>query len=224
VDPSELGNAVLRLGLATLLGGVIGWQREAHDRPAGFRTHILVCVGSCLVMIVSLGVASPLVSGTQRADPGRIAAQVVSGIGFLGAGTILRQGSVVRGLTTAASLWTVAAIGLAAGVGGAFAALAGIATVLVLATLTVLRSLEAMLVARGRFHELQAEADRQAVGSLLAGLAARGISILSIETSPLDQGALQRLRLTLRVPPDAPIGEMAREFAEMPGIRAMDWD
>ena len=113
----------IRLVLALALTGIIGWERERLRKPAGFRTHILVGLGACLVMMVSLSMAD-LYPGLQRVDPGRIAAQVVVGIGFLGAGTILRsKEGIVSGLTTAASLWVVSGIGLAVGCGfyrGAF--------------------------------------------------------------------------------------------------------
>src|SRR5688572_6987783 len=111
--------------LAALLGGLVGWERERRDRPAGLRTHILVCLGSALITLVSIQL-----SGT-RFDPGRIAAQIVSGIGFLGAGTIMRQGNVVRGLTTAASLWTVAGIGMAVAASWETAILGGTAALIV---------------------------------------------------------------------------------------------
>lgn len=107
---SEL-EVVLRLILSAIIGGAIGIEREASNRPAGFRTHILVSVGSTLIMLVSAyGMG-------EGADPARLAAQVVSGIGFLGAGTILRTGNHIKGLTTAASLWVCAGIGLAIGAG-----------------------------------------------------------------------------------------------------------
>jgi len=112
-----LGEMALRLGLAAGLAGVIGWERERLRKPAGFRTHILVGVGSALIMMVSLYMVD-LSPGSQGVDPGRIAAQVVVGIGFLGAGTILRsREGIVSGLTTAASLWVVSGIGLAVGCG-----------------------------------------------------------------------------------------------------------
>src|SRR5690348_13480184 len=98
---------LLRLGTATLMGGLVGVEREQRDRPAGLRTHLLVCLGSTLITIVSIEM------GGTHYDPARIAAQIVSGIGFLGAGTIFRSGSVVRGLTTAAGLWVVSGIGMA---------------------------------------------------------------------------------------------------------------
>src|SRR6185503_21198114 len=103
-----------RLCLAALLGGLVGLEREFHSQPAGLRTHMIVCVGSCLIMLVSMFMST---GNPSHSDPGRIAAQVVAGVGFLGAGAIMRSGLSVRGLTTAACLWTVAAIGLAVGSG-----------------------------------------------------------------------------------------------------------
>ncbi|HXX95174.1 MAG TPA: MgtC/SapB family protein [Planctomycetota bacterium] len=104
-----------KLGMAAVLGGLIGFERELHSQPAGLRTHMLVAIGSCLIMLVSLYMWEHV--DRQKADPGRIAAQVVAGIGFLGAGAIMRFGMSVRGLTTAACLWTAAGIGLAVGAG-----------------------------------------------------------------------------------------------------------
>jgi putative Mg2+ transporter-C (MgtC) family protein len=105
-----------RLMIATLLSGLIGYEREIHGRAAGLRTTILVGVGSCLIMMTSMNLHS-MYQGIANVDPSRIPAQVVSGIGFLGAGTILRFNASVRGLTTAAALWAVAGIGLAIGCG-----------------------------------------------------------------------------------------------------------
>jgi len=113
-------DALLRLAVAAALGGAVGIEREIRDREAGVRTHLLVALGSALFTIVSAyGFHEFLTSGDNvvRADPTRIAAQIVTGIGFLGAGAILREGLSVRGLTTAGSLWVVAAIGMAAGAG-----------------------------------------------------------------------------------------------------------
>src|SRR5207245_966444 len=140
-----------RLAVAAGLGGAIGFERELREREAGLRTHILVCVGSALFTIVSAyGFRGFLESGDQviRADPTRIAAQIVTGIGFLGAGAIIRQGLSVRGLTTAATLWLVAAIGMAAGAGWYSAAL--IATAGALITLGPLRVVAYRLITRYR--------------------------------------------------------------------------
>ena len=133
---------LIRLALASLFGALIGLERERKDWAAGLRTHMLVSVGSCLIMIVSaFGFADILGTEHVSLDPSRVAAQVVSGIGFIGAGTILflKQGAV-RGLTTAAGLWTVAAIGLATGGGLYFAA--GATTIIALIILWVLKPIE----------------------------------------------------------------------------------
>ncbi len=128
---------IIRLCAAAILGGIVGVERGSADRPAGLRTHILVCAGSALIMMVSLYGSDGLTAGR---DSSRIAAQVVSGIGFLGAGTILHDGFNVRGLTTAASLWMVAAIGLACGSGMFIIAI--FATVIMLITLVTFHGLE----------------------------------------------------------------------------------
>lgn len=130
---------VLRLVIAALLGGFIGFERERHNkRIAGFRTHILVCVGSSLIMLTSLYIFD-LYGRNAPVDPARIAAGVVTGIGFLGAGTIIRSQVSVTGLTTAASLWTVSGIGLAVGCG--FYVAGSTATIIVLAALYILRKI-----------------------------------------------------------------------------------
>lgn len=112
---------LVKLVLAALAGGVVGLEREKHGRPAGLRTHILVSLGACLMMIVSeafqLKYAAFDVNSSVRLDPGRTAAQIITGIGFLGAGVIIKEGITVRGLTTAASLWLVAGLGMAFGMG-----------------------------------------------------------------------------------------------------------
>ena len=142
---------VLRLALAAALGAAIGLEREIREREAGLRTHLLVSLGSALFTIVSAyGFHAFLSSGQSvvRADPSRIAAQIVTGIGFLGAGAIIRQGLSVRGLTTAATLWVVAAIGLATGAGYYSAAV--VTTVLVLVSLWPLRILAHRIFVRFR--------------------------------------------------------------------------
>lgn len=139
-DPAWLRLDLLgRLLLAALLGGIVGLEREWSGKPAGFRTNLLICVGAALLTDLSIAVAvaaDPL----AMADPGRIAAQIVSGIGFLGAGTIIQSRAGVVGLTTAATLWVVAAIGMAVGA-GAFVEAVG-TTALVVVALLVLGQLE----------------------------------------------------------------------------------
>lgn len=115
--PTGTLDILVRLSAAAVFGGVIGFERDVHGRSAGLRTHLLVCVGSALFMLVSLSTPGFLEGTSIRVDPGRIAAQIVTGIGFLGAGVVIKQGASVRGLTTAACLWVTAALGMAAGGG-----------------------------------------------------------------------------------------------------------
>ena len=130
---------LLRLVLACVLGGLIGYERQARRKSAGLRTNILVCLGSCLIMVLSENIYQQ-VEGLTNADPARLAAQVVSGIGFLGAGTIMKEGLTVKGLTTAACLWVVSGVGLAVGAG--FYAGALFTSFLVFATLGTLSRLD----------------------------------------------------------------------------------
>jgi putative Mg2+ transporter-C (MgtC) family protein len=150
----ELDVAV-KLLLAALAGGLVGLEREKHGRPAGLRTNLLVAVGSCVMVIVSEAFYTKYggfdAQSMLRIDPSRVAAQIVTGVGFLGAGVILKEGPSVRGLTTAASLWTVAGLGMAFGMG--FYSLGAIATVLVLISLTFLKKLDP-IIRKDRFLTL----------------------------------------------------------------------
>ncbi len=148
---------ITRLLTAAALGSIIGFERERLLWAAGIRTHMVVCVGSCLIMIVSaFGFADSLSSKNVVLDPSRVAAQVVSGIGFLGAGAILARGEIVRGLTTAASIWTVAAIGLAVGGGLYFAASASTGIIIVI--LAGIKPLEEAYRARNQSCRLKVDA------------------------------------------------------------------
>jgi putative Mg2+ transporter-C (MgtC) family protein len=138
---------IVRLLFAAVLGGMIGFEREYHGREAGFRTHLLVAVGACLMMIISENFAikygGELSSGPIRVDPSRVAAQIVTGIGFLGAGAIIKEGAYIRGLTTAAGLWVAAGLGMAVGSGLYFAAAA--TGILSLVALLLLKKVDARL-------------------------------------------------------------------------------
>jgi putative Mg2+ transporter-C (MgtC) family protein len=148
--------------MAALLGSVIGFERERLNWAAGLRTHMLVCVGASLMMMVSaFGFADALTQKNVVLDPSRVAAQVVSGIGFLGAGSILLRGEVVRGLTTAASLWSVAGIGLAVG-GGMYAAAFG-ATIIILIILAGVKPLERRFISVKQQRNIQLLAVRGSV-------------------------------------------------------------
>jgi putative Mg2+ transporter-C (MgtC) family protein len=143
------------LVLAAILGGAIGWERQHAHKPAGLRTNILICMGAALLTDLSARVAE---SASGPADPGRIAAQIVTGMGFLGAGSIIQSRGNVTGLTTAATLWVVAAIGMSVGFGANVEA-AG-ATALVLFVLIPLRALDARVEGRNRRKEDRVAASR----------------------------------------------------------------
>ncbi len=151
----------MRVVVSAILGGLVGLEREIHGCAAGLRTHILVSMGSAVFMVTSLLVAMEYasVSGT---DPARIAANVVTGIGFLGAGAIIRYGASIRGLTTAASIWAVAAVGLAAG--GGFYMMAVLASVIIIGTLFLSR-LEVKMELKRRGRKLVVKFDAKAGGS-----------------------------------------------------------
>lgn len=175
----------LRLLLAAVLGAAIGIEREAREQPAGMRTHMLVAVGSAAFTVLSIyGFQAP------GADPARVAAQIVTGIGFLGAGAILKFGVNVRGLTTAASLWAVAAVGMGAGAGAWGVALG--TTVIVIFSLGPLRFVEKRLFGstRGRRHVQVTAADTSAFGRLLDALDEHADRVREVGSTRSDTGAI----------------------------------
>lgn len=188
----------IRLTTAAVLGGLVGLERHRADKAAGLRTHMLVCVGSALFMIVSAhGFGEVLRPSLVRLDPSRVASQVVSGIGFLGAGTILRRKDEVFGLTTAASIWAVAAVGLAAG-GGMFAA-AVAATAVVLLTLTGMRWVEDRIVVRTATRVLSLLVVDGEAAERLAGseFARPGLKVSRLRFSAGDRPGTRRVEATL---------------------------
>ena len=173
---------VWRLVLAALFGTIIGLDREYREKEAGFRTHFLVSLGSALMMIVSqYGFSEILTHDGVSLDPSRIAAQVVSGIGFIGAGTIIFNHQIVRGLTTAASLWATAGIGLTAGAGMSWLALA--ATILTLVALEGLSLVFRSLGSR-RMVVVFSASDRTGVADTLDRIRTDGYMVVSYEVVP----------------------------------------
>lgn len=173
-------DVLIRLVMALFLGGLIGYERQACNKAAGLRTHVLVCVGSCLIMVLSINIYYT-VQGLTNADPTRLAAQVVSGIGFLGAGTIMKEGATVKGLTTAASLWVVSGVGLAAGSGYYLSAI--LATGLVFITLSALSRFEKWIChIDGAVNLLISAADQPGqIGRICSRLGQYGLNIKDIK-------------------------------------------
>ena len=208
-----------RLATAAVLGGAIGFERERQLWAAGIRTHMLVSVGACLVMIVSAyGFQHVLSEPHVILDPSRVAAQVVSGIGFLGAGAILLRGEVVRGLTTAASTWAVAAVGLAAGGGLYFAAT--IATAIILAILAGLKPIEEAYRARAQACTLSAVAEPGVItaGNLKKLLGLRMSKVRRVMITDVDGGARQAANIWLvRVSHDE-VSRGLRRLQETEGV------
>lgn len=217
LSPTHL---IARLLLAALLGSLIGLERERVHWAAGLRTHMLVCVGATLIMIVSAyGFAGVLGQPNVVLDPSRIAAQVVSGIGFLGAGTILLRREVVHGLTTAASLWSVAAIGLAVGGGLYVAALS--ATVLILAILMGLKPLERHLVVRRQ--QLKTLVVRFDLGTtsqadIEAALEKGGIWVQHMEAFAGTTATQQELHLVIRARAAEELAATVKYLGSLPGV------
>jgi putative Mg2+ transporter-C (MgtC) family protein len=215
------GENLIRLGIAAGLGGLIGLEREMRDREAGFRTHILVCVGSALFTIVSAyGFRDFLISGDQviRADPTRIAAQIVTGIGFLGAGAIIRQGLSVRGLTTAATLWVAAAIGIASGAGYYSGAIIG--TAITLVALWPLRIVAHQIIeaVRPEEHRMLVElAPGTSVSELLSALEREEARVESIELE--DEPDRRVVTLTL----DTSSERLVSFVSDLDFVKAVQW-
>jgi putative Mg2+ transporter-C (MgtC) family protein len=204
---------LVKLVLAVVFGGVVGWQREARDRPAGLRTHVLVCVGSAVYTLASLSFGA-------RSDPARVAAQVATGMGFLGAGTIIRHGNVVRGLTTAASLWAVAAIGLCVGIGGQALWVGGMATAIVLLTLTVLRGIETHLLSRARLMRLTVRltGGAERMKEVRAILAAQELRVESVEMAGSGPAGVQEIRFRLELPSGTDVADLTEALSRLDGL------
>ncbi|WP_028609121.1 MgtC/SapB family protein [Paenibacillus harenae] len=226
-DPSVwqigLTEMALRLLMALGLGGLIGLERELGGHSAGFRTHILVCLGSAVIVLLSIyGFADFASEPNVRLDPARLAAQVISGVGFLGAGTIMRNGFGVSGLTTAASLWVSAAIGLAAGAG--FYVGAVIATLLVVISLFALNKLEKRFSRGKMLHELKITVDKNSSGLnyVLKYLNTNGMQINKIavdnEVDTGKKGSYLTLRIHLKLKKSIPFEETIASLAFIDGV------
>jgi putative Mg2+ transporter-C (MgtC) family protein len=214
---------LVRLAAAAALGGVIGIERELREREAGFRTHMLVAVGAALFTLVSAYAWTDF-SFSQRSgvtfDPTRIAAQIVTGIGFIGAGAIIRQGLTVRGLTTAATLWMVAAIGMACGAGFYWAAV--IATAISLVGLGPLRFVSKQMFDRPYRRELEVELAADASAApVLAALEQLGVSISSFSIAA--RGVGRRVACVIELPQDADSAEVALRLGELDEVSVVTW-
>ena len=206
----------VRLMLSMTLGGVLGVEREQKRRPAGFRTYVIVCLGSTLVMMTNQ--YAHLYMGAP--DPTRIAAQVVSGIGFLGAGTILvTKNNQVRGLTTAAGLWAAAALGLAVGCGFYSGAIMGFLAILI--SIKVLHTVDYLIYRKSPVVSLYAEVDDiKSVSCLLSYAREHGMALGDLEITKQKQmnGGGICIRGTIRMEQRKPQDVIIQEFGQLPGV------
>lgn len=217
----ELWEGLLRLVLSALLAGVIGIERELREQEAGLRTHMLVCVGATMFMLVGVYGWSDYELGNDIGvvvDPSRVASYVVSGIGFLGAGAIIRYGINVRGLTTAASLWVVAAIGVAVGAG--MYELSVATTALVILALWPLAQVKTLLAGKQEAARRLAVTlePRASVVSALAAIEESGFELASVEIG--EEEDARRLDVVITTAADASLGELLDGLLELDGVRS----
>lgn len=212
---------VIRLVAAMLIGGMIGFERTFHGRPAGFRTHALVCVASALLMLVAVH-QNQWMTGVPldsiRTDPTRMAQGIMTGIGFLGAGVIFREGLTVRGLTTAASIWMTAAIGILVGIGSHFTALVGAMITLII--LSLFRIIEGWLPSEFYAHHiLRLERDHPIdEKELRIRLKQHGFSLANLSTRLTGSGTMLEYRMVIRSRDRSGSEKWSNELLAMPGV------
>lgn len=219
---------MIRLIISAVFGGIVGMERGSGDRPAGFRTHILVCAGSTLIMLVSMygfdGFNTvPLVMPGYR-DSARIAAQVVSGIGFLGAGTILHEGVTVRGLTTAASLWMVSAIGLAVGAGMYLVSFA--ATAITMITLVTFHNWEKRFAgtnrAERRYLRIVAVNKPGTITEVTSYLAENGVKVKTLNVKTASNKNQLVLEIYIKVDKEMDANTIIGSIQDLPGVISLE--
>ena len=223
IDFALQADLAVRMLIAAALGAAIGLEREIHDHPAGMRTHLLVSLGSAIFTELSIFAFSggPAPNGSLPTDTSRVAAQIVSGIGFLGAGAILKYGTSIRGLTTAASLWTAAAIGMAAGAGEWL--IAGVGTTIVLVSLWPLNALVARLHKPGQHAiRLRLEVGRlEALGDVSRLLADRRVEMAGINSQRISKGRYE-VELELRLPTAVRPQDIIGAITSIPDVELME--
>ncbi len=215
MEEIEFTDMLLRMGLSLILGGIIGFERERDSQPAGLRTHMILVVGACLAMMLSLNIAYE-----GGGDPARLAAQVVSGIGFLGAGAILRSGFNVKGLTTATTLWTMAIVGLAVGMG--YYAVAAITTLLLMIVLSVLDIIEKRFVRINVIRNITIEVHdhKGIVRDVRKTMARIADQVITFSIQKSIKSKSLRLEIVARFNRSDKIENMVEQISEIEGVKA----
>ena len=210
---------ILRVLVGAVLGAVVGFERERQDQPAGLRTHIILVIGATLAMVLSVNLGFLYARPGTPADPARLAAQVISGIGFLGAGAILRYGFNVKGLTTATSLWTMAIVGMAVGAG--YYLVGVITTALMLIVLTLLNILENRFVRTSisRYISIEADYKKGLVKSIRHIVQEMSDSLLSFNIQKHVKNKRLRIQVVARVSRDQALEELIEVLSDVDGVR-----
>ncbi|MCQ2506416.1 MAG: MgtC/SapB family protein [Lachnospiraceae bacterium] len=219
IDSTVWLSTIVRIVISLICGGIIGMEREKKKRPAGFRTYMLVCMGATLVMMTN----EFLTQNYETGDPARMGAQVISGIGFLGAGTIIVTGrNRVRGLTTAAGLWASACVGLAIGVGYYLGGL--VTTVAIVGVMSFLHLIDDKMTAKSRVVNTYIEVDNSsAVGKMISYLKHHDVRIYDIEiTRPTNGDDAVIVLATLKVLNKRSHNEVLHEIEALPGVRVVE--
>jgi putative Mg2+ transporter-C (MgtC) family protein len=219
----DFGTTLFRLALSFVLGGLIGLEREWHRQSAGLRTHIVICIGSTLLTLLSIYIPQTF-THFEGGDPARIAAQIVSGIGFLGGGAIFRLGANVRGLTTAASIWVAAGIGMVVGAGMYAAAVIG--TGIILFALFVMIPFEKRLFPNLflRSLEIAMNGGKLNMDKISPILEKEGIVIKSLDVSQSFEEKTVRMRLVVRVPEKMDWANLYMKLGNLEGVSKINLD
>jgi len=212
---------IIRILVAAALGAVVGLERERLNQPAGLRTHIILVIGATMAMVLSANLGYLFARPGTPADPARLAAQVISGIGFLGAGAILRYGFTVKGLTTATSLWTMAIVGLTVGAG--YYLVAVIATALILVVLVLLNVIEKRFVRTSisRFISIEAGYHRGLVKSIRKNVQKFSDEILNFTIQKHVKDKRLRIQVVAKISQDQNLEELIEEISDIEGVRSM---
>lgn len=210
---------ILRVLVAAVLGAVVGIERERHDQPAGLRTHMILVIGATLAMVLSVNVGYLYARPGTPSDPARLAAQVISGIGFLGAGAILRYGFTVKGLTTATSLWTMAIVGMTVGAG--YYLIGVFTTILMLVVLSLLNIIENRFVRTSvaRFIQIEADYHKGVVKSIRKTVQKFSDSLASFTIQKHIKNKRLRIQVVARISRDQALEELIELLSDVEGVR-----
>jgi putative Mg2+ transporter-C (MgtC) family protein len=210
---------ILRVLVGAVLGSLVGFERERQGQPAGLRTHMILVIGATLAMVLSINLGYLFARPGTPADPARLAAQVISGIGFLGAGAILRYGFTVKGLTTATSLWTMAIVGMAVGAG--YYLIGVVTTALMLIVLAFLNILENRFVRTSvsRFITVEANVHKGIVKSIRHMVQGFSDSVTSFTIQKHVKNKRLRIQIVTRVPRDQTLEDLIEALSDIDGVR-----